>query len=83
MLAIAQTFSVKMGDVVSTVAWFLLATTISGYFLGNILDKIGRKKTTLLLVITYGTATLFCGFARSLLELNVYRFIVGVAFGSL
>lgn len=83
MLAIAHTFSVKMGDVVSTVAWFLLATGIGGYFLGNISDKIGRKKTILLSVITYGTATLLCGFAHSLLELNVYRFIVGVAVGGL
>ncbi|QRX83326.1 MFS transporter [Glaciimonas sp. PAMC28666] len=83
MLAIAHTFSVKMGDVVSTVAWFLLATGIGGYFLGNISDKIGRKKTILLSVITYGTATLLCGFAHSLLELNVYRFVVGVAVGGL
>lgn len=83
MLAIAQTFAVKMGDVVSTVAWFLLATGIGGYFLGNMSDKIGRKKTILLSVITYGTATLLCGFTHSLLELNICRFIVGIAVGGL
>jgi MFS family permease len=83
MLAIAQTFSVKMGDVVSTVAWFLLATGIGGYFLGNISDKIGRKKTILLSILTYGTGTLLCGFAHSLLELNIYRFIVGIGVGGL
>jgi MFS family permease len=83
MLAIAHTFSVKMGDVVSTVAWFLLATGIGGYFLGNISDKIGRKKTILASVLAYGTGTLLCGFAHSLVELNLYRFIVGVAVGGL
>jgi MFS family permease len=83
MLAIAQSFAVKMGDVVSTVAWFLLATGVGGYFLGNISDKIGRKKTILASVLAYGTGTLLCGFAHSLLELNVYRFIVGVAVGGL
>jgi predicted MFS family arabinose efflux permease len=83
MLAIAHTFGVKMGDVVSTVAWFLLATGIGGYFLGNISDKIGRKKTILVSVLAYGTGTLLCGFAHSLFELNVYRFIVGVAVGGL
>lgn len=83
MLAIATTFGVKMGDVVSTVAWFLLATGIGGYFLGNISDKIGRKKTILASVFAYGTGTLLCGFAHNLVELNAYRFIVGIAVGGL
>jgi MFS family permease len=83
MLAIASSFSVKMGDVVSTVAWFLLATGVGGYFLGNISDKIGRKKTILLSVLAYGTGTLLCGFAHNLTELNAYRFIVGIAVGGL
>ncbi|MRW84163.1 MFS transporter [Pseudoduganella sp. FT26W] len=83
MLSIAQSFSVQLGDVVSTVAWFLLATGIGGYFLGNISDRIGRKKTIVLSVFTYGTATLLCGFAHSLLELNIYRAILGVAVGGL
>ncbi|GAC1417613.1 MAG: MFS transporter [Burkholderiaceae bacterium] len=83
MLAIAHSFSVKMADVVSTVAWFLLATGVGGYFLGNISDRIGRKKTILASVLAYGTGTLLCGFAHNLFELNVYRFIVGIAVGGL
>ncbi|RYF01992.1 MAG: MFS transporter, partial [Oxalobacteraceae bacterium] len=71
MLAIAHSFGVQMGDVVSTVAWFLLATGIGGYFLGNISDRIGRKKTILASVLAYGTGTLLCGFAGTLFELNV------------
>jgi MFS family permease len=83
ILAIALSFSVQLGDVVSTVAWFLLATGIGGYFLGNISDKIGRKKTILVSVFTYGTGTLLCGFAHNIMELNIYRFIVGIAVGGL
>lgn len=83
MLAIAASFSVSLGDVVSTVAWFLLATGLGGYTLGNISDRIGRKKTILLSVLAYGTGTLLCGFATNLAELNVYRFIVGFAVGGL
>lgn len=83
LLAVAHSFSVKLGDVVSTVAWFLLATGIGGYFLGNISDRIGRKKTILLSVFAYGAGTLMCGFAGSLAELNLYRFIVGIAVGGL
>ncbi|MEB0080034.1 MFS transporter [Pseudomonas sp. CCI3.2] len=83
LLAVAKSFSVGMGEVVSTVAWFLLATGIGGFFLGNIADKIGRKKTMLLSVFVYGTGTLLCGYADSLWQLNVCRFCVGIAVGGL
>ncbi len=83
ILSIAKTFHVGLADVVSTVAWFLLATGIGGFFLGNISDRIGRKKTILTSVAIYGTGTLLCGFAHSLLELNLYRFVVGIAVGGL
>ncbi|MBV6749368.1 MFS transporter [Pseudomonas chlororaphis] len=83
LLAIAKTFSVGLNDVVSTVAWFLLATGIGGFFLGNISDKIGRKKTMMLSVFVYGSGTLLCGFAESLWQLNLFRFCVGIAVGGL
>ncbi|WP_397448062.1 MFS transporter [Pseudomonas sp. NA-150] len=83
LLAIAKTFNVGMGDVVSTVAWFLLATGIGGFFLGNISDKIGRKKTMMISVFVYGTGTLLCGYADSVLQLNIFRFCVGIAVGGL
>lgn len=83
LLAIAKTFAVGLGDVVSTVAWFLLATGIGGFFLGNLSDKIGRKKTMMLSVFVYGTGTLLCAFADSLWQLNLFRFCVGIAVGGL
>ncbi|BCJ87086.1 hypothetical protein [Effusibacillus dendaii] len=51
IMAIAKTFKVGLNDVVSTVAWFLLATGIGGYLLGNISDRIGRKKNASLICI--------------------------------
>ncbi len=83
ILAVSRTFSASLADVVSTVAWFLLATGIGGFFLGNISDKIGRKRTLLISVLTYATGTLLCGFAHSIAELNVYRFAVGIGVGGL
>jgi MFS family permease len=83
ILAVAHTFSTSLADVVSTVAWFLLATGIGGFFLGNIADKIGRKRTLLISVLTYATGTLLCGFAHSIVELNIYRFAVGIGVGGL
>jgi MFS family permease len=83
LLSIAHSFKVGIGDVASTVAWFLLATGIGGLLLGNISDKIGRKRTLLISVLVYGIGTLLCGFANSLGTLNIYRFIVGLAVGGL
>lgn len=83
ILAIAGSFKVEISVVVSTVAWFLLATGIGGYFLGNISDRVGRKKTLLISVLAYGIGTLLCGLADSVMQLNIYRFIVGIAVGGL
>lgn len=83
ILAIAGSFKVEISSVVSTVAWFLLATGIGGYFLGNISDHIGRKKTLVISVLAYGIGTLLCGMADSVVQLNIYRFIVGIAVGGL
>ncbi|PXW25623.1 MFS transporter [Paraburkholderia caballeronis] len=83
ILAVAHTFNATLSDVVSTVAWFLLATGIGGFFLGNVSDRIGRKRTLLMSVLIYATGTLLCGFASSIAELNVYRFAVGIGVGGL
>jgi MFS family permease len=83
ILSLAHSFKVGIGDVASTVAWFLLATGIGGFFLGNISDRIGRKKTLLISVLAYGIGTILCGTAQGLTELNIYRFIVGLAVGGL
>jgi len=83
ILAIATSFKVDSSVVVGTVAWFLLATGIGGYFLGNISDHIGRKKTLLISVLAYGIGTFLCGHADSVIQLNIYRFVVGVAVGGL
>ena len=66
--ALPISFSASLADVVSTVAWFLLATGIGGFFLGNVSDKIGRKRTLLISVLTYATGTLLCGFAHSIVD---------------
>ncbi len=83
ILAISHTFSVSLSEVVSTVAWFLLATGIGGFFLGNLSDRIGRKRTLLISVLIYGTGTLLCGLADSITQLNLCRFAVGIGVGGL
>ncbi|KUO94609.1 MFS transporter [Ferroacidibacillus organovorans] len=83
MLAISHSFHTSLPSVVGTMAWFLLATGIGGYLLGNISDFIGRKPTIVLSILIYGVGTLLCGSAGSLTQLNIYRFVVGLAVGGL
>lgn len=83
MLAISHSFHTTLASVVGTMAWFLLATGLGGYLIGNISDYIGRKPVILISVLIYGVGTLLCGDAHTLTQLNVYRFIVGIAVGGL
>ncbi|SOE92103.1 Sugar phosphate permease [Burkholderia sp. D7] len=83
ILSISNTFGATLGQVVSIAAWFLLATGIGGLLLGNLADRIGRKRALLVSVLTYATGTLLCGFAHSVTELSLYRFAVGVGVGGL
>lgn len=80
---IANTFSIGLRDVASIITWFLLATGIGGLFLGNIANRIRRKKTILASVSTHGTGTLLCDSASSVPELDIYRFCVSVVVGGL
>ncbi|MFB5190782.1 MFS transporter [Alicyclobacillus fastidiosus] len=83
LLAVAHTFKTSLSGVTTVVAWFLLATGVGGYVFGNISDRIGRKRTLWISVLIYGLGTLMCGFVQNMLELNIFRIIVGVAVGGL
>lgn len=83
LLSIATSFHVRLVDVAGTVSWFLLATGVGGYILGFLADKIGRKTTLSICVFAYAVGTLLCGYAHSLLELNIYRALVGLSVGGL
>ncbi|MGU7775470.1 MFS transporter [Burkholderia sp. MR1-5-21] len=83
ILSVAHSFSASLSSVVSIAAWFLLATGIGGFLLGNLADRIGRKTTLLVSVLTYATGTLMCGFARDVPELALCRFAVGIGVGGL
>ncbi|MDF0529547.1 MFS transporter [Tsukamurella sp. 8F] len=83
ILAVSHAFGATLADVVSSVAWFLLATGIGGYLLGYLADRIGRRATLVVSVLTYATGTLMCGFADSVGELSMYRILVGIGVGGL
>ncbi|MCF8567824.1 MFS transporter [Alicyclobacillus tolerans] len=83
LTAVAHTFKTNLTGVAIVVAWFLFATGVGGYVFGNISDRIGRKKTLWISVLIYGLGTLLCGFSQNIIELNVFRVMIGLAVGGL
>jgi len=59
----------------------LLTSGIGGILFGFIADKIGRKKTLALAILTYGIPTLLIGLVHSWIELLVLRLIAGFGVG--
>lgn len=80
---LVKDFGNTLPEVVSVVSIFLIATAVGGVLLGNLCDRIGRKKTMLFSVFCYGLFTLLAGTAQNLTQMAVYRFLVGIAVGGL
>lgn len=80
---LVKDFHAKLPDVVAIVSYFLIATAIGGVFMGNLADRIGRKKTILFSVFAYGVFTVLAGTAQNLFQMGIYRFLVGLAVGGL
>ena len=58
-----------------------LGMVVGGPLLGRLGDRLGRRTTILLGVATYAACTLACGFAQSVEQLVVLRFITGAGLG--
>ena len=80
---LVKDFKVSLPEVVSAVSYFLIATAIGGIIMGNISDRIGRKKTLVLSILGYGIFTVLCGLAQNMTQMIIFRFLVGLAVGGL
>lgn len=56
---------------------FLIPYAIFFLICGHLVDRFGSRRTLSAFVIIWSTATIACGFARSLPELITYRAIIG------
>jgi ACS family hexuronate transporter-like MFS transporter len=56
---------------------FLIPYAIFYLICGHLVDRYGSRRTLSVFVIIWSTATIACGFARSLPELIAYRAIIG------
>jgi MFS family permease len=59
----------------------LLASVIGGIFYGWLADKIGRRNTLFLTIVTYGVTTILSGTSASIPEFYLWRFLTGLGVG--
>lgn len=76
-------FHTTLTDAASVVSSFLIATVVGGIMLGNLSDRYGRKNSLLLAIAIFGIFNYLCGSAQNLTQMNIYRFMVGIATGGL
>jgi AAHS family benzoate transporter-like MFS transporter len=59
----------------------LAGMAVGSVFLGQIADRVGRKKALYISVLLYSLFTLLCGFAPEVLTFSLCRFICGIGIG--
>ncbi|MFI5126169.1 MAG: MFS transporter [Candidatus Acidiferrales bacterium] len=59
----------------------LLASAFGGVVFGFIADRIGRARSLSTSILIYSAATAACGFSQTVVELAVFRIILGLGMG--
>jgi MFS family permease len=59
----------------------LIASAIGGLFFGVLADRIGRTRALMASILIYSLATAACGFSRTIPQLAVCRFVLGLGMG--
>ena len=59
----------------------LIASAIGGFFFGVLADRIGRTRALMASILVYSLATAACGFSRTIPQLAVFRFVLGLGMG--
>jgi MFS family permease len=59
----------------------LLAAAVGGLIFGAIADRYGRVRALIASVLVYATFTAACGFAQSIVQLAIFRILLGLGMG--
>ena len=59
----------------------LIASALGGFLFGVVADRIGRTRALMLSILVYSLASAACGFAQSVPQLAVFRFVLGLGMG--
>jgi MFS family permease len=59
----------------------LLASAAGGFLFGVLADRVGRMRALVASILLYSVFTAACGLAQTVLQLAVFRFLLGLGFG--
>jgi MFS family permease len=59
----------------------LIASGFGGVLFGAIADRLGRKRAMIGSVLVYSVFTAMCGFSQTILQLGIFRFLLGLGMG--
>lgn len=59
----------------------LLASAAGGILFGFLADRVGRARALMVTILVYSLASGACGLARNLVELGLFRFLLGLGMG--
>jgi MFS family permease len=59
----------------------LLASAIGGLVFGFVADRVGRTRALMVSILVYSVASGACGLSTTIVELAVFRFILGLGMG--
>ncbi|HXB53859.1 MAG TPA: MFS transporter [Vicinamibacteria bacterium] len=59
----------------------LLASALGGLVFGFLADRIGRLRSLMLSILIYSAASGACGLSETILQLAIFRFILGLGMG--
>ena len=59
----------------------LIASGLGGFLFGFFSDKLGRRRTMSMCILTYSIFTFACGFSTTVAMLACFRFLLGLGMG--
>ncbi|MEM3798435.1 MAG: MFS transporter [Candidatus Bathyarchaeia archaeon] len=77
----ASYFAVPIKSVAFALTLVLVASLIGGIGYGWLADRIGRRPTLFITIITYGVMTILTGLSTTLSEFYLFRFLTGLGVG--
>ena len=79
--ALKQVFQLTSNQLGFTVASALIGTILGSIVVGKSAERMGRKRTLLVLAVLFFVSAVGCGFAWDWISLILFRFIGGLAIG--
>lgn len=59
----------------------LIASALGGFLFGFVADRIGRTRSLMATILIYSVASGACGLSNTIVELAIFRFILGLGMG--